>query len=263
MNLAAAFSDLGLSWTLLCALSAGMFAVGVVLLLWGWMVHRALLVLIGCGAGYLLGWPLAARFDWPVLITQGSLAVVLAILLACFARIVWALVLAVILASLVGGVVLHLNWSDVAEKAGTPPELHEDQQLDEYVKSCREYSHSAWKALWDQHYALLIAAASASGAMGLLIGLILARFTRILMTSLIGADLVVCGALLGLITARSELLSQLLRYRYVPSLVSAGLLIVGMVVQYRSALAAEREEQGEEASPVEKRKKAKSAGEAE
>ena len=63
MNLAAAFSDLGLSWTLLYALSAGMFAVGAVLLLWGWMVHRALLLLVGCGIGYLLGGPIAARFD--------------------------------------------------------------------------------------------------------------------------------------------------------------------------------------------------------
>lgn len=265
MNVAAALPGWGVSAPVVYGLAAGLIVIGGCMLIWGRIVHRAFLALAGAGVGLLIGAPIAAWLSLPPRIVQGVAAFVLAALSAVLARLVWALLLTLLLAGIATGVIVNMHWPELVEKEGPPPQVQEGQDPETFREATSDYYKGLCKSFWKDRHLLLVTVVSPVALTALILAVVLARFTQIGLTSLLGASWIVQGALLiGLTAFRFEatVTDSLARYRYVLLAITGVLTAAGMVLQYRGALAAEKtEEDEEEASPVKKRQSNRAAKE--
>ena len=230
--------DLGLSGPVLPAIAAASIVVGAVLLLWGRRVDRCLLAMIGAGAAVVLAGPLARWAGIPLLALQISAAVTLAILCFILTRLAWVLLAAGTSAMVAAWLICGHVLTRFPEGGPTFATGAADGQgyylaLGHFALACIEFA-------WGRAPVLLAVAGGLAVGAPLLICLARPRLARIFMTSLIGACGVVAGA--GAVVALSHpTWAPAVRRSWLALSIIAGVLtVLGLLYQYRGALAAGR-----------------------
>ncbi len=222
----------------LVAAVAAPVLMGGVMLLWGRVLHRALLALIAAGAGLLLAGQFAPRVSLSPFVAQLAAAITLGVLALVLARLVWAVLAGAHVAAVTGAVVAV--WYLDVQLATTQPAAQPD-----VIAGGRALAEELVRAVWAQHAMAMSTTIILAGLAGLIVAFVLPRATVICMTSLIGASLVSVGAGLavmvwqpGLLTAPSP------SSGYVAGGIGGGLLLVGILFQSVGEVRARRGKRG-------------------
>lgn len=228
------------------------FLVGLLLVLWGRKLHRPFLVLVGAGAGFLVAPLLTAQLG----MAQHENAVrfvavfALAILGLVLARVLWAL-LAGALGTLAAAAGISYRMASLVLEHRPADFQWPAQGLEEWASSVCQY-FAAWIAALVQVLPpMMFVFAAACVAVPLLIVLVWPRLGVIVMTSLVGAGLAVAGVCLAGVQARADLWATLGGHWPVLAAAAGVLMLLGWVVQGRSALKqakARREQESQEPS---------------
>jgi len=155
-------------------ITIGAGTVGLALLLWGRVIHRAVLVVLAFPMGMGLGAILAAKIELNVWLGVLTGAITLTILVIVLARVVWALLAGLWLAgvaAMFAGILCLGDISAATQQAASStgqPVIH---------------------AAWETGSVAITAAGVGAGVAGLILGLFLPRATVIAVTSMIGASL--------------------------------------------------------------------------
>lgn len=209
---------------------------GAFLLLWGRHLHRALLAAVGAAAGFLLAGPLAARIGAEVFTVRIGLVIVAAIVALVSARAIWALLggaIAVGAATVVLKLrIAPLDWPDCPDIVAWLAALRAAATPD--------------ATLGAEHLGRTLLVLCPVAAAVLVAGMVLGRLMRILMTALLGAAMIVAGAGLALVQRKPALWPGDWNGMLVPGFAAAGLLLLGLVAQYRGVLGERREQRREE-----------------
>jgi hypothetical protein len=217
----------GTAVMVLAAIGAGL--VGLALLLWGRILHRAVLVLIAFPMGMGLGAILAEQLGlnaW-LWLTVFSVAVTLTILVIVLARVVWALLAGLWLAIFAASLTAWLMLGDLtpATQPGWDPTMG-----------------SLAQSAWAVGGLAVVAALAGAGVAGLILGLFLPRATVIAVTSMLGATLV-GGAVLKLTGLLApNLLARMAANQWLTTGIFAGVLLLGILHQSIREVRAKRAE---------------------
>jgi len=214
---------LGAGAVALIAVGAGL--VGLALLLWGRVVHRAVLVLIAFPMGMGLGAILAERIELSIWLGALTGAVTLTILVIVLARVVWALLAGLWLAALAAAIAGVLCLGDITP--ATQPVWN---------TTCQSLAQSAWGA----GNLAITAAGVGAGVAGLILGLFLPRATVIAVTSMLGASLLSGAALRLTGLWAPSFLARILASPLLTMGVGAGVLLLGVIYQSIGEVRADR-----------------------
>lgn len=252
--------SLNLSPPAVWGVAAGLLLIGVALVLWGRRLARLAAALVGVGIGVLLAGPLAGamniRFLWAALL----LAVVLGLLGIVLARLIWALTAAGLLVAGVLLIMLKVLYADMPES--WQPTFPEFASLADWSAATGRFLLAALESLWEL-YAMPLVVIGALAALGaLLIVLVRPRLGKIVLTATLGGGAIVVAV--GI--AAGELVGDAAQWFWMNPWITGGIVAlpatVGVFVQYRGALADERESDDVEAQPPAKRRHEADASEA-
>lgn len=224
------------------SMAAGAIVIGALLLLWGRTLGRAFLTLAGAGVGAALGQPTAEAIKLDPLITVIVAAIVLAILFLLLARVVWGLLALAVL----GGVALAVGLARLPPDPAQAVAFKGGDSYQAYLLSSFNYVGGMLQYFLKSHPRALVICAAAGGV-ALLIALVRPRLGVVFMSCLVGGGLVTGGLAGALWKLNESILDVLVSRPYVPAAIVGLLMILGIVHQYRSAIAAERQER--EAEP--------------
>lgn len=212
---------------------------GVILLLWGRHVHRALLAAAGAAAGYLLAVPLAHRLGAPPTTVRIVMVLTLAIVAVVGARAAWVL--------LGGGLAVGVSTLVLRARVA-PPTWPPCETIAAWLRALLATA-TPEASLLTGHWLDALLMLALPGVAVLILGAVFARMMRIFMTSLLGAAAVIVGMGLALVHRRPALWPGEWGDMVVPALAAAGLALLGLAGQCRGVLAERRRERehGEEA----------------
>jgi hypothetical protein len=238
--------------------AGGSVVVGAVLLLYGRVVGRAAMALAGAGAGYAAGTWAAPHVQLPPVAVQASAAAAGGILCLLAARLLWAL----LAAALFGGVAAALVVARFLNQPAAPANkaLRFDPNvagLAAYGQEAQRFAGQTVKTTWDHTATAMLVGLLLGAGVPLLVCLVRPRLGKIFMTALLAALLIVGGGATAACLAAPALPEVLRAHWYAPAGAAGGLLLFGLIWQYRAAFAADRSAKGREAEP---RKKGKSKG---
>ena len=243
-------------------LSAGipaMAAVGAVMLLWGRLLHRALLVLVAASIGLLVAARYGPQIGLGVFVSQLAGAVTGGLLAVVLARLVWAVLAAVHVAAVVSTVVVV--WYLGVDLAGLQPAAQGD-----VIARGEAFAEQVVRAVWAQHGLTVGITVILAGLAGLVVAFVLPRVTVILMTSLIGTGLLSAAAGLAMVMWLPALLpAPSPASRYVMCGIGGGVLLVGIVFQSVGEVRARRRkaEQADESGPRSQKSSGRAGGKGE
>ena len=189
--------QLGLWPALVVAVSA--LGVGVALLLWGRILHRAALALVGAAAGLAVGGSLAAAISVEPLVGRLVGAVALGLLGLVAARIVWAVLagsLTGVSAAWVMARLVEVDSAAVGDKVRATQTVPA-QAFTEWLETSWETALACLGAVWEKHTAMVVLVLAPAVAAPLIICMLRPRLGHIFMTSLLGAGAIVFGCLFG------------------------------------------------------------------
>jgi hypothetical protein len=216
-----------LSATIVAPIAVGAGIIGLALLLWGRILHRAALVLIAFPMGMGLGAILAEHLGVGVWLGVFSAAVTLTILVIVLARVVWALLagfwLACFAAFLTG--LLVLGDLTPASQPGWNP-------------TAESLARSAWAV----GSLAMVAAFVGAGVAGLILGLFLPRATVIAVTSMLGASILSDAVVLLTGIWAPNMLARMAESQWLATGVFAGVLLLGILYQSIREVRAKRAE---------------------
>jgi hypothetical protein len=208
--------------------AAGAIVLGVALLLWGRHLHRAVLMLAGAGAGFLLAEPLGRLIGAEITLARAVAMFSAAILGLVLARVVWP---AIAGALCVGAATIVLKdyhglllWPYVA----TWPEWLGAIRVAAMPDASLVQNHA--KEMW--------IVLGGTGAVVFVLGVLLGRGMAIFMTALIGAIAIGGGVALAVLHRKPELWPAAWQDVLVPAAVVGGMVLLGIVGQTRGLLAA-------------------------
>jgi hypothetical protein len=213
---------------------------GAALLLWGRVLSRSFLAVVGAAAGIVAADALARHFDLPV-VAVGVIAILaLAAVGALAARIVWALAggavfgaagLTVLLSRLLGGVAATSQPAFQAEAAGSPWA---------WAVECTRYVAAGAGAIWPEHRAAVLWTLCLGGGVPLVTLLLLPRLGKIFMTALLASAGLVGGSLLAVSRVRPTAWPTQWSGYTLCGVVGLVLLVFSLVYQYSSDVADRR-----------------------
>ncbi len=203
---------------ILVAIAVGIGAVGLAILLWGRVLHRALLALIAFPIGMGIGAILAAQVGLNAWLGVLTGAITLTILVIVLARIVWALQAGVCLAAIAAVIAGALCMGDVSIAAATQP-------------GAGAAGQDVIRAVWEANSVAITAAGVGAGVAGLILGLFLPRATVIVVTSMIGASMLSEAVLVVVSLGAPTLLDRMLARPLLLTGVSAGIMLLGVLYQ--------------------------------
>ena len=222
------FADIAaLGATAIVMIIVGIGLVGLVLLLWGRIVHRAVLVLIAFPMGMGLGAILAERVELNVWLGVFAVAVTLTILVIVLARVVWALLAGLWLAVFVAAVTGWIMLGDLTPSS--QPGWHPTME-------------SLIRSAWDVGSLQITAAGVGSGVAGLILGLFLPRATVIAVTSMLGATVLGVAVLKLTGMAAPGALADMQANPPLTTGIFAGVLLLGILYQAIHEVRARRAE---------------------
>ncbi len=209
-------------------IAAGALVLGAALLLWGRHLHRAVLMLAGAGAGFLLAEPLGRLIGVQTNVARAVAMFTAAILGLALARVVWPAIAGAVCIG-VATIVLKdyhglLTWPTTT----TWPEWLSALRLAAMPDA----------SLWQNHARDMWFVLGATGALVLVIGVLLGRGMAIFMTALIGAIAIGGGVALAVLHRKPELWPAEWRDVLIPAAVAGGLVLLGLIGQTRGLLAA-------------------------
>ena len=236
---------------------AGMIVFGAVLLLFGRLIGRFYLVLIGAGIGLAIAGPIAQR-TW---LDPTAAKVIIPILLAATGLLlspaIWSI--------LAGGVFATAGFCVTVWRHS--PDFGEHLRLaagGNFIAAINPLT-DAIGAVWASHRGEVLVVTVAVGIAPVVVGLIRPMAATILMTSLLGAVQIMVGTMLmlaaALVTKPTAMAPQ--RAQLVVAM-TAGLMILGIVFQWRrealdDAELAELQLDEEQEAPKEKKGKTQTA----
>jgi len=218
-------------WTI-GSIGVGLAVVGMALLLWGRVLHRAVLVVVAIPVGMALGGMLTEHIDvtswqWK-LATSLAVAVALAVLAMVLARIVWA-VLASMTVGAVAAAVIGLFLLGNA-LVGPQPEGWEP--------TTQDFAEAVWAV-----GSLAMSHAFVGAAVGgFVLALFLPRATVIAVTSLLGASLLANSLALLAATFAPSLLAPLAAHQGVTTGAFFAVVAAGILYQSVKEVRARRSE---------------------
>jgi hypothetical protein len=234
-----------LSQTPVVAGAAGALAVGILLLLWARPLGRALLALVGIGAGLALGPAAASSLGVDVLVGRIALAAVFGLIGVLAARAMWALLLGVLAGATTGAMMIlhHLQFVP-AEKL---PELHAPQSWTwpYLAEAAANYLWNHMALAHGQNPVMLVAGVLAAVIAGLAVGMLFPTMATIFVASLLGALLVVLSSQVLFLGGGGQPFPEAMGQPAAALSVTAALMLAGLVVQGISARKARKAEKKE------------------
>ena len=225
------WSTLGTTWLVGGIVAAGL--VGLVMLLWGRLFHRALLVLAAAGLGLLLGGRFSPQIAVSAWLAQLVGAVTLGVLALVLARLVWSILAGLHVGAI--AVVVVAVWVLGVSVAATQPAVQADPA------ACLRAVEQDARAVWADHALTVNLTAILAGLSGLVAAFLLPRVTVICMTSLIGTALLLTAGGLAVASWFPALLAgSSPSSRYVPGGLAGGVLLLGLLFQAVGELRARR-----------------------
>lgn len=231
-------------------LAASSLAVGVLILLWGRYLARALLCAIGIITALLLAGPVARRFELNLLLVRLVGAVVMAVGGLILARLVWAALVGMLFGIPAECLVLGRCLQEIAKDKQPVFDAAEPTFTFWALGICKFFL-SGFRALWGGDLGILLAVVCPALVLPLVITLIRDRLGRIFMTSLLGGGAIVLGPIIAVAQLRQSMWGGIWRHWYVPLVLAGGLMVTGLIVQYRGAIRGDRANKDREAEPRE------------
>ncbi|MDY6914661.1 MAG: hypothetical protein SVT52_09440 [Planctomycetota bacterium] len=238
---------------LLLGLAAGAVLLGAVGLLAGLKVGRVFAALAGGGLGFLLIGQPARRLGTNALALQTAFGVAIGLLCLVVAKLIWALLAATLAASAAGVAAIGHLLPKVAQ-GDRPAFQFEGTTFTEWLAALWAFGCDAVTVVWRQNSPTLLMFICPAAMAVLITGLLRLRLATVFMTSLLGAAAIVAGLGLAGISLQPTLWDGLWRRWYIPVGAAAVAMLIGMVHQYRHALAEEKE--SVEVAPSNKREAA-------
>ena len=182
-------------------LALGLAGVAVVLgglmLLWGRVLSRTFLGIVGAGVGTLLADSLARQFGLP-LVAAAMIAILgLALLAAVAARLIWALAGGAFFGLIAVWVFLSNRLPNLAPTSQPVFDTQTAADWAGWFLACWRVLVAGVNVLWADHSITILWTICLGGGVPLVILLLLPRLGRIFMTGLIGAVSIAGGMLLA------------------------------------------------------------------
>jgi len=223
-----------------CALAGG------IVLLWGRLLHRVLLMIAGAGLAYWLSPALADRTGLSPLAVKAAAILAAVILCLVLARLIWAYLAAAAAAAAAALIILPAcmgetpghPWPAFAEGAGCLPD---------WLAEAGRFLLAVLQTQWQTSHLWLLAAAGAAAVVPLLLFLLRPRLAAIFMTSLAGGSAVVGGLALLAGLVRPSAIHAAWQNGHILAGMVGVLLLGGMVFQYYGAFQADKAEKAKEA----------------
>ena len=228
--------------------------VGVLLLLWGRSIHRALLCGVGMIAGLVLAVPAAERFGINLTAARLTGAIVLGLLGLIMARPVWAGLAAVLFGSLAECVLLWRYVCEFSQESRPVFETASTTFTGWVLGAVQYHLHWTWM-MWQYKPALVLGVVCPAVLLPLVISIIRDRMVRIVMTSLLGGGGAVFGTIFAIVQLQQSFWPVIWTHWYVPCAIVIGLGITGIVLQYRGALREDKQMQDRQDEETETSKK--------
>jgi hypothetical protein len=236
-----------------CALSAGGVALGAAMLLWGRILSRPFLALVGVATAIAFAGSLSQQFSVTPLVAATVAAVAFAAVGAVTARILWALAAgAVFGAAAILAMLAHMT-APAAATAAQPTSAPGHAPFVAWLADCWNYCGAALGEAWKDRSATVLWTLCLGGGGPLTVALLLPRLGKIFMTSLLGAVCVVGGVLLAVVKIQESLWPATWWGYALPLTAVAVLLMFGIVYQFCGAILEERAKQDKKAKGGEKK----------
>ena len=227
----------------------GAAAVGAALLLWGRYAGRFVFAAIGAAAGWWAGPFVADAVRVDALAGRISLAVAGCILGALATPLLWALTAGAALA----GVALYFgvlqNQPDLVDKAPAFVVKDGDFDLVGYCTAWAAHLMGCFSSAWKTQSEKMALLAGLAGGPPIIVGVIRLRLATIIMSALCGAAAIVSGLSIAVALLIPSAAAPLREHWFVPAGAGAVLAAVGVLVQYRRALKAEKNQDKREGGP--------------
>lgn len=208
------------------AAAGGAILVGSVVLLWGRHLHRALLMAIGAGAGFLLAEPLALQLGTGLHLTAAAAMLTSAIVALVLARLIWPLL----------AVAIYVGIATLMLKGHYGPIPWPDTPtLPDWLLALQAVAIPD-ASVWQEHLRQTLLVLAPAAIFILVLGLLLGRIMVILMTSLVGALTVTGGIALAVLQRKPELWPADWNALLIPAAIAGGLAALGLIGQVRGLL---------------------------
>jgi hypothetical protein len=221
--------------------------VGAALLLWGRWAGRAVFLAAGTGVGWWAGALLAARMQVNPLAAQITTAVAAGLLALVLTPLLWALMAGAI----AGGValfftVLHFQ-PDLLAKA--PAFAQGAGDVGTYCAAMADHLVKGVLAAWENHAPALATATGLAGVLPFVIGTIRLRLATIIMSSLFGGAVVAAGLACIAGFSAPSVAPALWSNWFVVGGATVAFAFAGVLVQYRRAIKADKDQKNREGEP--------------
>ena len=234
-----------------CMLAAGSVGVGAVLLLWGRILSRPFLAMIGVAVAVAAAGPLSQQFSVSPTVAGLVAAAVLALVAAITARLIWALAAGAVFGA---SAIIAMLVNMPAPAGGLLDFAPVDPGFGAWLTACWNAVGTALAAAWKDRSQTVLWAVCLGGGIPLTVALLLPKLGKIVMTSLLAVAAIIGGVFLVVTQIRSSLWPREWLGYGVPIVAAAVLLMFGIIYQFCAEVLADR------AKKAEKTDKAKAGG---
>ena len=219
--------------------------VGLMLVGWGRLWSRPLMGVIGAGAGFLCGDPLAARMNVDLGVARAAMASIAGVLGFVAAPLFWAMLAGTLCASVAGGFLAENFLAEVGLSVEPPAGGFTTESWAEWLSV---FSRDVSSEMWQERASTMVMIMAPIGLIPMLLGFWQQRFITIVMTSLVGAIAVVGGAGLAIVQSDPTHWPKAWSGTLIPLCIAGGLWLCGVAMQYSFVLAAARKKKAKEAA---------------
>jgi len=222
--------------------------VGLLLAVWGRFWSRPLAGLVGVGIGFLSGDTLAANMSVELDpgIAKASLASIFGVLGFVAAPFFWAMIAGSLCASVVGGFLAADFIASIQDQIPVGGEPADGVTMKLWAEGFQSFVGDLNVKLWEKRAAMMVLIMAPAGLIPLMIGLWKQRFITIVMTSLVGAMLLIGGIALAVVQADPSRWPVAWSSTLIPACVVGALAICGIGMQYGAVAAAARKKKAKE-----------------
>jgi hypothetical protein len=211
---------------------------GAAMLLWGRYAGRVMFMLGGGAAGWWVGGVLAARLGVNLLAAQATTAVAAALLALLLTPLLWAMAAG----GLAGSIALYFlvihYWPTLGKNA---PRLSlANLDFRQYCESLATYLEKCVAATWEGNATAVGVLAGAAAGCAIIICLIRLRMAGVIMSSLVGGAALVAGLAAATGTLFGDAAPVLWAHWFILAGGGVAMAIVGVGVQYRRLLKADK-----------------------
>ena len=207
---------------------AAVVALGAAMLLYGRVLARPFMVLIGAGVGLAVAGPVASRLGFNLLAIQIALPIILAAAGMLLGPVAWAVVMGVVFAGAGASLTIWRYWPEVFDRFYSAVVAFVGKGDIDLLREFKQALGSIWRG----HSQEIMIVVAVSMAALIMIGLLKPVITTIFMNSLVGAFGVLAGVLLILVSADSTMSQKVDQHWQVMLALMLTLMMFGIVYQF-------------------------------